>query len=318
MSPYGKIVVIKSLALSKLSHIALVVPSLAKNHLKKLEKILFSFLWSNKTAKISKIDSYKPIKKGGLGMVEVFNFWRALKCSWTRRILHSNAFWPKILDKTLEPHNLTVNDLIFSGPSKLNSLSKEIKNKFWQNFFISIDELQREANYAVPEIFYLFSVFDNPLFKSGRNCLQKLDFGNPRHRITQVADFYHINGQLATLASINAKFETNMSIIQLDRIHSAIKAGRTNLNLNLGICNWHQEPRQSLLIQIACKQLKGWRAFYNILEPDLMIGGIHQNMKQNGTFCWELSYLSGFGTMLGNCILASKTITPLNGYNALF
>ena len=52
MSPYGKIVVIKSLALSKLSHIALVVPNLAKNHLQKLEKILFSFLWSNKTAKI--------------------------------------------------------------------------------------------------------------------------------------------------------------------------------------------------------------------------------------------------------------------------
>ena len=41
MSPYGKIVVIKSLALSKLSHIALVVPNLAKNHLQKLEKILF-------------------------------------------------------------------------------------------------------------------------------------------------------------------------------------------------------------------------------------------------------------------------------------
>ena len=61
LSPYGKIVVIKSLALSKLSHIALVVPNLAKNHLKKLENILFSFLWSNKSAKVSKIDSYKPL-----------------------------------------------------------------------------------------------------------------------------------------------------------------------------------------------------------------------------------------------------------------
>ena len=86
------------------------------------------------------------MKKGGLGMVEVFNFWRALKCSWTRRILHSNAFWPKILDKTLEPHNLTKNNLMFTGPSKLNSISKEIKNKFWQNYLVSIGELQKEAN----------------------------------------------------------------------------------------------------------------------------------------------------------------------------
>ena len=33
LTPYGKIVVIKSLALSKLSHIALVVPNLTKNYL---------------------------------------------------------------------------------------------------------------------------------------------------------------------------------------------------------------------------------------------------------------------------------------------
>ena len=101
LSPYGKIVVIKSLALSKLSHIALVVPNLAKNHLKKLENILFSFLWSNKSAKVSKIDSYKPLKKGGLGMVEVSTFWNSLKCSWTRRILHQmhsgQKFWKQIL-----------------------------------------------------------------------------------------------------------------------------------------------------------------------------------------------------------------------------
>ena len=40
LTPYGKIVVIKSLALSKLSHIALVVPSLAKKELKSLETSL--------------------------------------------------------------------------------------------------------------------------------------------------------------------------------------------------------------------------------------------------------------------------------------
>ena len=41
LTPYGKIVVIKSLALSKLSHIALVVPSLTKKDLSGLEQIFF-------------------------------------------------------------------------------------------------------------------------------------------------------------------------------------------------------------------------------------------------------------------------------------
>ena len=202
-------------------------------------------------------------------MVEVLNFWRSLKCSWTRRILNSSAFWPKILDKTLEPHNLTTHDLMFTGPSKLHFLSREIKNKFCQNYLTSIGELQREASYALPENFYLFPVFNNPLFKAGRNCLKKLDYGNPRHKITQIADFFQANGQLATLANINSKFETEIGRLQLDRIHSAIEAGRTNLNLNLGICNWHQEPRQSSLIQIACRKLRGCGAFYNIFRSRL-------------------------------------------------
>ena len=93
LTPYGKIVVIKSLALSKLSHIALVVPSLAKKELKTLETLLLSFLWSNKSHTISKEDSYKPFNQGGLGTVDIFTFWQSLKCSWVKRILSTDAFF---------------------------------------------------------------------------------------------------------------------------------------------------------------------------------------------------------------------------------
>ena len=55
LTPYGKIVILKSLALSKLTHIALVVPDLAKKELQKLEKIFLTFLWSNKVPKVSKL-----------------------------------------------------------------------------------------------------------------------------------------------------------------------------------------------------------------------------------------------------------------------
>ena len=45
LTPYGKICLIKTLALSKLSHIALVIPSLEKKDLQELEKIIYTFLW---------------------------------------------------------------------------------------------------------------------------------------------------------------------------------------------------------------------------------------------------------------------------------
>ena len=203
-----------------------------------------------------------------------------------------------------KPWNPTTNDLVFTGPSTLHSLSKKIKNKCWQNYLISIGELQREAHYALPEKFYLFPVFNNPLIKSGRNCLKRLDFGNPTHKITQIADFFHSKAQLSPLVDINTKFVTEITRLQLDRILSAIEAGRTTL----------------IRIQIACKKMKGCRAFYNIFRtrPNDRGNPPKHETKWHTLLGAHHSYLSDFGTMLGNCILAVNTITPLNGYSVQF
>ena len=146
------------------------------------------------------------------------------------------------------------------------ALSKKIKNKFWQNFLTSVSSLLKETPYALPENFYLLPVFNNPLFKTGRICLRNVGFGNPSHNIKLVADLYSSSGQIGTLADINTKFGTEISQFQFNRIHTALNSGRNLLNLNIGLCNWHQEPRQSALIQIACTKLKGCRAFYNIFR----------------------------------------------------
>ena len=53
LSIYGKITVVKSLAFSKLSHLALVLPSLNPDQIKRLESLVFKFLWDNKLDKVS-------------------------------------------------------------------------------------------------------------------------------------------------------------------------------------------------------------------------------------------------------------------------
>ena len=45
LTVYGKLTVIKTMALSKLSHLALVLPELDKNKLKVIENIFFKFIW---------------------------------------------------------------------------------------------------------------------------------------------------------------------------------------------------------------------------------------------------------------------------------
>ena len=102
MSVYGKIVVIKTLGLSKLSHLAIVLPSLNKKDLKSLESLFFDFIWGKKVPKVSKEHVKLPEKKGGLGLPDVEKFWKSLKFSWLRRLSSTEAFWPKILLKTME------------------------------------------------------------------------------------------------------------------------------------------------------------------------------------------------------------------------
>ena len=82
LTVYGKLTVIKTLALSKLSHLALVLPNLDKNKLKILETLFFKFLWSNKPDKVSRDHVKLPEKAGGLGLVDIKQFWSSLKFSW--------------------------------------------------------------------------------------------------------------------------------------------------------------------------------------------------------------------------------------------
>ena len=64
MSVYGKIVIIKTLALSKLSHLALVLPNLNKNDIKKLESLFFNFIWGGRPAKVSSAHVYLRLAPG--------------------------------------------------------------------------------------------------------------------------------------------------------------------------------------------------------------------------------------------------------------
>ena len=71
LSPFGKITVIKAMALSKLSHIILVCPHLDENYLDQLTKLSFRFLWGNKPDRVKRVEAILPISKGGINMPDI-------------------------------------------------------------------------------------------------------------------------------------------------------------------------------------------------------------------------------------------------------
>ena len=168
LTPFGKVTVIKSLGLSKLSQLALVVPNPSKEMINKLNTLFFKFIWGNGSEKVRRDDGKLSVKYGGLGVPDVLNFWMSFQFSWLRRFLDTKAFWPKLLlleihqktDLELEPA-----DLLQLGACKINEISKKISNLFWQQVLGTVCPMVEGFLFCNPEKITDSTFWYNPLIK---------------------------------------------------------------------------------------------------------------------------------------------------------
>ena len=133
LSVYGKVVIVKSLALSKLSHLAIVLPNLQPAQVKTLENMIFNFIWDGKPDKVAREHAKLKETMGGLGLIDIKTFWTSLKVSWFRRALQTKAFWTNILDFEIQDalsENIKILDVMNFGPKAITSVGKKLKNDF--------------------------------------------------------------------------------------------------------------------------------------------------------------------------------------------
>ena len=92
----GRIVVFKSLAISKLIHLALLteIPTTSINL---LTKIQIEFIWKGKNPKIKNSTLCNGYEYGGLKNVDIFSKVVSLQCSWIKRLFDYNFHQWKII-----------------------------------------------------------------------------------------------------------------------------------------------------------------------------------------------------------------------------
>ena len=76
---FGRITIIKSLALSKFISLFLSLPNPPMELIKELEVILFKFLWNTGPDRIARKLAIKNLSSGGLRMPHIYSFIKALK-----------------------------------------------------------------------------------------------------------------------------------------------------------------------------------------------------------------------------------------------
>ena len=88
LSVYGRIRVVKSLALSKITHLIQVIPNPEPSSIQHLQRLINNFIWKGNAQKkivVSKEAAELPCNKGGLAVPNLNNFWDSLKLAWVTR-----------------------------------------------------------------------------------------------------------------------------------------------------------------------------------------------------------------------------------------
>ena len=179
ISPLGRACIVKTLVLSKLSHLAFVLPSLNKQKLKIIDSEVYKFIWQGKE-KVSKLDSKYPEDKGGLNFPDIAASWKAFKFSWFRRLVTSESAWKNIFILNLtKTCNLSLNSFLCTlGTVDYNNVAKKYPSSFWSECIRSISPLMLEQIKLSPEKILTYPIWGSSVFIKGHEICKRDYFGN--------------------------------------------------------------------------------------------------------------------------------------------
>jgi hypothetical protein len=167
LSPLGKLCVAKTLLMSKIAHLALVLPNLSKGKIKVIEDIIYNFIWDGPD-KVRRWDAKMPEKIGGLNCPDIQSGWDSFKVSWWRRaIKNSTTSWGYILQQSLTEFRpgITIDKLVTEVSfDEWAQLSKKISNPFWKQCLLSVKPLPLEIIRRHPIELLKFPIWDSNLF----------------------------------------------------------------------------------------------------------------------------------------------------------
>ena len=136
LTPIGKITVIKTLLTSQLNHLFISLPNPNEDFIKKINTLLYQFLWNNKPDKIKRSIITKNYDEGGLRMIDIKNFMISLKSTWLRRLYQDERKWMSLIKCKVDLHKLA-----HCGDAYLIKCYNNTHNIFWKDVFLSVHKI---------------------------------------------------------------------------------------------------------------------------------------------------------------------------------
>ena len=267
ITPLGRVAVLKSLILSKLIYLWILLPNPPDKHIKQLQNMCFEFVWDQKRDKIKRIYSVHSIQQGGLGIPDVKVFMQSLKLMWIRKTQTQSQKWRKLL--SLSCPEIDCMDL--TGPKRY--MNKNL-NPFWRDTFQAYVDFCKQVDLETGEEVAAEPIFDNDKFKIANktfhysSCISK--------RISRVKDLLDDSGNFLDHASFVAKYNININFLDYLSCIKSIEAYIKTMYIHLQNNGCLQKHKA---LQTIANVSKGSRKYYDILIEKIEILNIKAFIK---------------------------------------
>jgi hypothetical protein len=257
LTPLGRVAVLKSLILSKLIHLWLLLPRPPENIINEMQKMCYQFVWGNKPDKINRKTAVKSVSNGGIGIPDLKMLISALKLTWIRKYKSSQHKWKSVINDDFEYFDR----IDMYGPEIVNKYVG--RNNFWTEVFCSYKDFFYKVRMKKVEEILTEPILFNKRILVGKKTINKEQWS--LRGVCCSADFLHDNGEFYSVDEFNTKYGLQVDFITYMGCILSIKNYLKLFNFNF-INNRH------LLMSVQMNKLyavvKGSKEYYNVLIKD--------------------------------------------------
>ena len=259
ITPLGKIAILKSLILSKLTFLWILLPNPPQHVIDKVQTLCYDFIWDNKKDKIKRSLVTQSIENGGLGLPNVQIQIKALKLTWLKKCIltdeNDKAKWFEILYKTCP----SISMLKEYGANVL--VRNTFPNPFWKDVFASYIEFSDNVHPNKEEIL-LEPIFFNNKFLINSKTMYFKDW--VMKDIYFIRDLVKEDGTFMTLQEFKDKTNTQAPFLSYFGCINTIRKylQKKDIKLDSNSSENKEQAKSYTLVETA---LKGAKQFYAIL-----------------------------------------------------
>lgn len=203
LTPFGKITVIKTLVMSKLTYLFLNIPDPSEEFLQQTEAELYRFLWDSKPSRIKKETICQPYELGGLRMTSVFSCLSSLKISWLRRLRLDNDSQLTQFVYNLFPRMKLLSSM---GGEFASAIRESVDNCFWKDVLKHYRKLCCRCPPANPKEFMAEHIHYNIHIVRDKGTVYVKEWVD--QNIVKISQLMNEHGQFLSYCDFKRKFPT--------------------------------------------------------------------------------------------------------------